>query len=563
MNESKVSILIEHATGEIEPDTGEQKTLSEIIEALGDEEINAIMVAAQIKSEIKFEDDSRIQNPHVLFQLIKGFIAALCTVDPTKVHYDIVRHTIKHTDEKLLRDASLIDMMARELIKFCKTLNAKLQAPNQLHDLLKNNGPLEEVFELNSGRVPPKLKVFSFDTSLELEKAFEQDSMFIWDKAFLKTLKSTGEEGEKFSEKLTDNCKEHLQLFHAQQRSPLSFWFNTSSSPEKPFHLSPALQILACHIFEDIVKKSITFRDKYPAALVKGIRDSVNLIHRGRVEKTDDKIQMYNEGALIGNLSIAAIDQNLFANVFRGVDKFRTVTGHRLLRYLPQRAHNQKANGAELYNILTFPGGYSQLAEELNLKGKRVTSDLKDLLHGLAYFKWNMPHFSGNFIVLGHYKTSMARNQHLGLQITLGPELCPYYACKQRELLIPILKDPQLVKPTQYYAHQYLLQNEVMAEFSNQSIRLAESNIIEISDLMWYQKGSSCGLPNRVIDTIKDCWTQDNDNSPRFLEKVDKNIYTLGPAYHKELFFLKEQGELRKKRSQEALHALENRKKES
>jgi hypothetical protein len=561
MDESKVSILIEHTTGEIEPDTGEQKTFLEIIEALGDEEINAIMVAAQIKSEIKFEDDPRIQNPHVLFQLIKGFIAALCTIDPTKVHYDIVRHTIKHTDEKLLRDASLIDMMARELIKFCKTLNAKLQAPKQLHDLLKNNRPLEEVFELNSGRVPPKLKVFNFDTFPELEKAFEQNSMFIWDKAFLKTLKSTGKEGEEFAEKLTDNRMEHFQLFHAKQRSPLSFWFNTSSSPENPFHLSPALQILTSHIFEDIVKKSIQFRNKYPPALVKGVRDSVNLIHKGRVEKTDDQIKMYNEGALIGNLSIAAIDQNLYANVFRGVDKFRTVTGHRLLRYLPQQAHNQKTNGIDLYNVLSFPGGYSQLADELNLRGERVKSDLKDLLHGLAYFKWNMPHFSGNFIVLGHYKTSTARNQHLGLQITLGPELCPYYACKQRELLIPILKDPQLVKPTQYYANQYLLQNEIMAEFSNQSIRLAEDGIIEISNSMWYQKGSSCGLPKRVIDSVKDCWIQDRDNGERFLEMIEKDIYTLGPAYHKELEFLKEQGELRKKRSQEALLSLETRKK--
>ena len=149
IDESKVSILFEHDTDEIEPETGEKRTLLEIIEAFGDEEINAIMVAAQIKCEIKFEDDPRNRNPYILFQYIKGFISALCTIDPTKVHYDIVRETIKRVDERLLNDTGLIDMMARKLIEFCKNLNARLQPPKTFQDLLKNSKRTEEeVLEL-------------------------------------------------------------------------------------------------------------------------------------------------------------------------------------------------------------------------------------------------------------------------------------------------------------------------------------------------------------------------------------------------------------------------------
>ena len=67
-------------------------------------------------------------------------------------------------------------------------------------------------------------------------------------------------------------------------------------------------------------------------------------------------------------------------------------------------------------------------------------------------------------------------------------------------------------------------------------------------------------FPKSYRQYVKSCWIQDGDNGERFLEMIGKGIYTFGPAYHKELMFLKEQGELRKKRSQEALLALEKRK---
>jgi hypothetical protein len=311
------------------------------------------------------------------------------------------------------------------------------------------------------------------------------------------------------------------------------------------------------HVYEDVVKTKRDFEKKYPPALPKPIYNSVNLLHKGTIKETDDQIQVFNEGSLIGSRPIAAINPSKYNRVFRGVDKFRTVTAHRLLRFLPQKAHNQYASGIKLYNTLCFPGGYAQLAEEAGITGKKVTSDIKDLLHGLAFINWNFPDSTGNFIVLNEYKSPITRNQNPGIKITLGEELCPHYAAKNGLLLVPIAKDPQLIDPPQYYSNQYSLQNEIMAEFSNQSIRLFEDGVVLLTDDVW-QRGA---LPTRVCNLVKESWIQDSDKGERFLEKVDKDAYTLGPAYHKELKFLIEQGQIRKERSRQSQQALENKKK--
>ena len=95
------------------------------------------------------------------------------------------------------------------------------------------------------------------------------------------------------------------------------------------------------------------------------------MLHNGRVEKDNNQIQLFNDGSLIGNLQVVTIDNKIFSLVFRELDKFRTVSAHRLLRYLLFKAH-KKNNVIELYNVLTFANRYSEIADKLSLKGERV-----------------------------------------------------------------------------------------------------------------------------------------------------------------------------------------------
>ena len=525
-----------------------------IIQSIGTEDTKAIMVPEGIRLHIKFETNQR---PHVIFQYILGFVSVLVTEDPTKVHRDIIRATLNQINPELLNDKSIEDMMARALIEQCRKLKLKLKAPKYFQEPLNNTKKNNAEYTVESGQVTSDLNIIELDVPVELEEAFEKDGMFIWDKALLDALKSTGKCGKNSAIECEEPFRNRLKLFKLEEKSPLTFWFNVDGpTPEKPFHISPALQLLTTCIYDDIVKKTISFRDKYPPVLANTIHNSVNIIHRGEIIITDDQIQIFNDGSLVGSRPIATIDQKVLTHVFRGVAKYRTVTGHRLLRFLPQKAINQLVNGIDSFHVLEYSGGFAQIAEELGLKGKKANSDIKDLLYGLAFIEWNFPDFTANLLTLSQYKSEVTRNQNKGVKIGLGPELSPYYASKHKELLTPIAKDPQLVGPPRYYSHQYSLQNEIMAEFSNQSVRLVDDGIIIMEDNVW-ELG---GLPTKIRERVKECWVQDTDEGERFLEKIDKNSYTLGPSYHKELKFLKDQGEYRKQRSRDALLAIENRK---
>lgn len=115
----------------------------EVIEAYGKEEEESIGVPDQIKLELKFDHP---QQPHVIFQLIKGFISSLSTVDPTKVHYDIVRSALKQIDENLLNNTMLIDMMARSLVEHCHKLNLNIKTPSIFQDILTKTPKKKKAF---------------------------------------------------------------------------------------------------------------------------------------------------------------------------------------------------------------------------------------------------------------------------------------------------------------------------------------------------------------------------------------------------------------------------------
>lgn len=555
-NKEKINILIDYTPNKVYEESPELlhnddfEMICDVIVPRGSEEMVAIGTAEEVKVGIRFEG---VEKSHVYFQYIKGFISALVTEDPTCVHFDIVRATLRKIDPGLLEDKSLIDMMARALIAQCRKLNPKINAPKHIQDQFNKANEVEEKFPPQSGRVQPYLKVAKLNLSPADDALFVVDDMFIWDKALSEVLESTGINGRDAAYRYEEKFQARLASYKMGSSRPVDYWFNTKTpTPNEPFHISPSLQMLMNQAYNDIIKKSLDFGKKYPPAISNNIYHSVNIIHKGTIQESDSQIKVINEGSVIGSLPIAAIDQNIYNRVFRGIDKFRTVTGHRLLRFLPQQAHTQLAHGINPCNILVYPGGYAQIAQEgLGLKGEKVVGNVKDVLHGLAFMQWKFQDFEGNFIVLGAYKSAATRNQHDGVKITLGPELSPYYASKHRSLLIPILKDPQLVGSPQFYANQYLLQNEIMAEFSHQSIRLAQDGIVILSDDIW-ERGM---LPKRIKNLVKDCWTKDGDNGEQFLERIDKDAYTLGPSYHKELLFLKEQGALRLKKSEDAKRA--------
>ena len=159
------------------------------IDDLGIETFNLLQTFEHIKQEIKSDDNKR---PHVIWQLIKGFVAALSTQDPNRVHYEIVRECLRAIDGNLLGNTRAVDMLARELNENCKKLHLRLTPPNDFQEQLKlSKQDSDKVAALNgySNEPPPLLEVLKLpDDCVDFEQDFEKDGMFLWDKIFLTAL---------------------------------------------------------------------------------------------------------------------------------------------------------------------------------------------------------------------------------------------------------------------------------------------------------------------------------------------------------------------------------------
>lgn len=172
----------------------------------------------------------------------------------------------------------------------------------------------------------------------------------------------------------------------------------------------------------------------------------------------------------------------------------------------------------------------------------------------LAYFEFRDSQIAGNLIQLCKYKSPITGRKDEGYLITIGTSLLPYrtfeaYRNGECGLLIPLLKDPPLVNPNQYHAAQYLLQMKFMEEFSKNSIQLFKEGAIQLSPQKLDEYAQISGLTSEILRKVMDRWTQDGDDGAKFLERVEKDFFTLRPEYKKALDFLKRQGEHRIKQS--------------
>lgn len=481
--------------------------------------------------------------PHVFCQLLKFFLSAISSADPTRFHFDIVRKSLEKMDKNELMNTQSVDLLAREFLKACNRINKKLNLPNGLKDCMAScEGQMMEdiAYCIDFIECPEATEEFE-------KQFFDLNSLSIWDNIYLKTLKSIGVIGEKYSKFFEEEFKKK------QGGWDQLFWFQNSDIATKGYFFeSPAFVILASVLWEDDVKKRVNFSKNNVAALTTNNHIPITKIlsPKNEVIKKENQLQLFHNEFLIGSFQIPTISQRLFPAVFNGVKKINTVTGHRFIRHLIIRAFEQVINGHSDYRILKYNRGAKEIVECLGLSGQKSITNIKEIVHAMAYVEFHDSQIAGNLIQLSKYKSPITGRENEGYLITIGTPLLPYQsfdAIRKGEcgLLIPVIKDPPLVGANRSFAGQYLLQMKLMAEFSKQSIDLFNYGAIEITEMQWEKFAQLCCLTSDVLLKIKERWTRDGDDGAKFLECVDDNFYTLGIEYQNELEFLKRQGELR------------------
>jgi len=209
---------------------------------------------------------------------------------------------------------------------------------------------------------------------------------------------------------------------------------------------------------------------------------------------------------------------------------------------------------------MRYDGGCKELAQCIGLKGKRDIIKLGDILYALNYIVFTTEQITSRLINIAQYKSAkLHRND--GLETTVLSPLLPYRIFKDKGLLVPLLQEPPLVGRPNEWAKQLLLQWMLAEEFQRQSISLAKYGYIEVPNEKWEELAYSCEIPKNTLSKIKEYWTQDSTDAPRFLDHIENDFYTLGIAHKKELVFLPEQGKLRANQSKRGKQSATNRKK--
>ncbi len=485
--------------------------------------------------------------PHFFFQILKNFLFTITSQDPTSFHYEIVRKALSKIDEKEVNNTLAIDLLTRAFVEACNKFNKKLKLSDSLEKIInycrKNDPYKDEIISYYLDFVD------CTDAELDFEKEFFcENGLSIWDNIYLRLLEQIGTKGKKLSKEIGEKIKKKKGNWDQQ------FWFQ-KPTPENPFFYSTALIILASVLWEDDVKKRIKFSTKNVPALTTNIQNPISkmLAPKNKVIKCDNSIQVFHQDSLLG-IAIVPTIPHLYSTVFNGAEKLNTVTGHRFIRHLVVTAFEQLINGNSDYRVLKFDRGASDISAELGLNGKQHITNIKEILHAMAYFEFRGSQLTGNLIQLSKYKSPITGRQDEGYLITIGPPLLPYqtfeaYKNGSCNLLIPLLKDPPLVGSSRSHAGQYLLQMNLMGELSKNSIQLVKEGGIQLSEKKLEEFAQACGLTSELLTKVLDRWTQDGNDGAKFLERIDGDFYTLGPEHYKALEFLKRQGELRIKQS--------------
>lgn len=530
------------------------------VDEIGLELFNLLQDYEHIKKEIQLDGSKK---PHVAWQLIKAFLATLATKTPNSIHYTIVGETLKSLNSEHKDDNHAISILVGIFHDYCKKLNATLQPPKEFSLLLNETKKIAD--QACDNIINTSLDIieipYNDKDGLNLEEIFEKKGMFVCDYTLLKIISSTGVAGKKTSNELIKKRKKKWEDSKSIGESPINFWLNKDH-----IYQSPALKILVEVILKDKVLKKINLREKHVPAITKG--DNQSIMHilspYNIITQTDQQIKVYDqEKSLLATISIPTVHQDVLKIVAMGVNQLNTLIAHRFIRYIPRMCFSQMTDGIGDYRVIRRERGWSEIAEHLQLTNRQHISRLKQVGYAMAYCEWDASLFSGNLLSIKRDKSDITKRWE-ALEITAGTMLLPYRACElfkngDSNLLIPILEDPPLVGANQYHAGQFLFQMQIISEFSRQSIELYKHGFIELPPDKWEKSAQACGI-EPILKKVQDRWTQDGDDGPKLLEKIDQNFYTLGKAHEKVLKFLIEQGSIRSKNSERGKKSADKRK---
>jgi hypothetical protein len=217
-----------------------------------------------------------------------------------------------------------------------------------------------------------------------------------------------------------------------------------------------------------------------------------------------------------------------------------------LLDWMIPEAHHRAANNEPDARTLVIEGGWSALANIIGVTSKKSIDDLHAIVAAMAHTTIALPDQSiGNLLA---YRDVPARGRRAStVEIVLGTALMPNYVHElqgEDRILIPWPPAVPLVGRPNEYGAQRALRLRLLIELRKRAREMVATGGIHLTDEEWALLAQEATLPLPVLQPVMDRWTQDGEDGPAFLKRIDRNCYTLGDAHLHVRSFLEDAGRM-------------------
>lgn len=286
-----------------------------------------------------------------------------------------------------------------------------------------------------------------------------------------------------------------------------------------------------------------TFHE-HPALALVVHAEAMNMLTRARLaENNKGQRGIGFPGDDIAHVDFSVIETALRGRVENGFKLFGSTTSHRVFRHLVLSGHRQALNGAGDPRVLNFTGAYARIAEDLGLKSKVESDKIRDIIEAMNHHELNIGNRRERVLMRSY--TKGAGPKPAKLEIILGFPLLPNYVQDLKDAfnnkleasiakrLIPLVSEPPLIGRKRDHGPQFTFQMAVVNKMRLESNSIVRLGGVTLEKATLEQLANVAGLPIALIDKVIDRWTQDGDDGPKMLERIEGDVYRLAhkPAW--------------------------------
>ncbi len=428
-----------------------------------------------------------------------------------------------------LRYAAIVSFLGDEKLHYAQTSDPR--APTELEREMHRH-----------------LAVFARELEFDTPDLPREDGILAWDARLARYVARIGKEGPKLAAKIYTNARERMQAYEANPHATRELWRLWLVSDETPV---PLFAInLARVLWREVVGP---FLHKQPA-LAYPVHVDVTRVH-SRMFRTEERngqrvLSLDHGVSLAPSVEMDALDGLLG----RGIDLLGSVTAHKALRWEVIEGHTRVMRGESDPRRIDIPGGWSALAETLDLSGRKGAESLRAIVYAQAHIRFKLPN-GKNGNLLAYEETPAVGRRQGHVTLVLGDTLLPDYvfflrdqlgdasrSAREAQRLVPMVELPPFVGRPNEHGQQATLSMVVVRDMRERARELVTNGGVLLDLNHFAELARIAGLPTSLLVNVLDRWTRDGDDAPAFLKRTERDRYTLGDAHAASRAFLEEAG---------------------